>query len=235
MVTRFYFHIANSGVTGTLPATEQSTLTAVKNSDAQTVNRAMDTTKGTAQTSITLTTNSTTSLQDYYFTKFVSPLIYQTSIAANTWTYTIGTRNTGSTSVNFPVSGSSQPVYVNCYVWRPSTGAKVGTVLDGNSASVYNEDAAVTTEYYKIGTFTGASVAGLTSGDAVVVMEVWFRVTASAAAAAQLAFFFDGATVSTNDATTTDCASYLETPENISLTPPSVTIPTTILLEWEEA
>lgn len=233
MTTRFYFHAANSGILGTLPTAEQSALTAIKTADAVTVNRLMDTTIGAGQTTISFTCNATTSLQDYYFTKFVSPLLVQTSIAANTWTYTIGTRNTGSTNANFPVSGVNQPVYVNCYVWKPSTGAKVGTILDGNTASVYNENAAINTEYYKIGTFTGAAVSGLTAGDAVIVLEVWFRVTASAAAAVQLAIFIDGATVSANDATTNDCASYLETPETISLY--SATIPQTVFVQWEEA
>ena len=87
MTTRLYFHLASSAVEDTLPTAAQSTLTADVNGDAQTVNRKMNTTVGAAQGEVDITTNATASRQNLYFTKFVSEPIYQSSVAANTWTY----------------------------------------------------------------------------------------------------------------------------------------------------
>lgn len=227
MATRLYFHAANSAVGGTLPAAEQSALTAALSVDAQTVNRNMDTNIGSSATSRTfLSANAT---RDIYITKFVSPPIYQTSIAANTWTYAF-TADEDSATPNFPVNGANQPVYLNVYVWKPSSGTKVGTILDGNTASTVDEGG-VATKVGHVVTFTGSAVAGLTSGDAVIVAEIWFRV-ASTVLNITCRYYFDGATTVVENATNAASASYVETPEDLLL---SFVIPQTVFVEWEES
>lgn len=229
MATRFYFHSATSGVAGTLPSAEQSTLTAAANADAQTVNRSMNTTIGSSEQTLAL--SSTNSTRDLYFSKFVSPLIYQTSIAANTWVYAFDASE-GNLSCNFPVSGANQPVYVNIYVWRPSTGAKVGTILDGNTAATVDEAASGGARAGHVVNCTGAAVSGLTSGDAVIIIEIWFRVAGAIAGNTQTVYYDGAGAITENVAGSSANASYLETPENLVL---SVAIPATILVEWEEA
>lgn len=231
MVTRFYFHAATSTVTGTLPTTEQSSLTAAANADAQTVNRSMDTIKGTSASTLGILSTATT--RTLYYTKFVSPKIYQTSIAANTWTYGFSINET-NLNVNFPVSGANQSVWVHCYVWKPSNGTKVGTILDGNTAATVDEQTTGGVAQGHVVTFTGAAVSGLTSGDAVIIFELWFPNVASTTAGITENFVYDGVTVPTENATTGmgGAASYIETPETLLL---SILMPATILVEWEEA
>ena len=126
-MTKLYFHAASSTVTGTLPSAEQSALTSTKNVNVQTVNRSMNTSISTGtMTTLALTTNATASLTDYYITKFVSDTLtgVSSSITAHSWNYAFAAR-VNNLSANFPCNGTSQPVYVNVYVWRPSNGTKL--------------------------------------------------------------------------------------------------------------
>lgn len=214
MATRLYFHAANSTISGTLPSTEQSTLTAGSTGDAETVNRSMDTTKGTSQATVSDTPIGS-EITNHYFTKFVSPLLNQTSVAANTWTYAF-TAAEGDTSNNFPVDGTNQPVRVCCYVWKPSNGTKYGNILDGNTASTVDEGNA-NQQRWHIVTFSGSAVSSLTAGDAVIVFEVWFVCDTSASVGGSDIFYFDGTNDTTaENGTTTSAASYLQTPENLT-------------------
>lgn len=211
-ITKLYFHAAASSVTGTLPSTEQSTLTAAVNGDAQTVNRSMNTTIGTSQTSRTVTTLAQTASQNLYFTKFLSEGMSNTSLAAGLYTYNFAAAEP-NLGANFPVTSNSKAVYINCYVWRPSNGTKVATVLDGNSALVYNEPTVINTETVMHGTFTGAAVGSITSGD-VLVFEVWFQPIQGAATARINTFYYDGTTQNTSQGTTvSNHASFLELPD----------------------
>jgi hypothetical protein len=220
MATRMYFHAANSTVSGTLPSTEQSTLTATKNGDAQTVNRLMDTTIGTSQTSIMIVSNASTSAQNFYFTKFVSLPLNQTNITAQTWTYNFAAKEELTTN-QFPVSGSSDELYINIYVWRPSTGAKVGTIFDNaTAAGVVNEPPANTEEAFQT-PVTGTAVASAAVGD-VIIAEIWFQCTQGSATAGDNFFYFDGTTVTTSlDTTVSNHASFLETPQNLVFVSPA--------------
>jgi hypothetical protein len=217
MATKFYLHAAVSGVPGTLPSAEQSSLTAFDNYEAdQSSNRNMDKTIGASQTSLANASNASTSLRDYYVARWVSPILAQTSISANTWTYNFAAQES-NTSANHPVSGTNQPVYVCCYVWKPSNGTKYGNILDGNSASVYDEPGAANSERVMHGTFSGSAVSSLTSGDAVIVFEMWFRITQAMATSYTHTVFFDGTTENTTEnAVVSNHASFIETPENLT-------------------
>lgn len=211
-VGRFYFHAANSTVTGTLPTSEQSTArSSAKDVDAQTVNRSMDANIGTSQTSITLSSLANTSTNNYYFTKFVSgPLAAQT-IAANTWNYAFAA-NEAAIANNFPVGAANTAIPITCYVWRPSTGARIGYVLDGNSAAVYAECSAGTTEKSMYGQFTGSAVT-ISDGD-VLVFEVWFTTTQATGTASNDIFYFDGTTPNiVMNTTVSSIASFIESPQ----------------------
>lgn len=174
----------------------------------------MDTVIGTSQTSISVPINFL-GLRNMYFTRFVSePLASSvTSIAANTWTYNFASMNE-SLAVNFPVSSTNKAIAITCYVWRPGTG-KLGNILDGNSAALYNEGTA-STKVVQHGTFTGASVASTQAND-VIVFEVWFAVTTTNSTLRTCWYYFDGTTENTTALdTVTNHASFLETPQTLT-------------------
>ena len=215
-MTRFYFHVGSSGVSGTLPQAKQSSLTKAKGVDAETVNRAMDTSAGASQTSLVLSSLNNTSTNSYYFTKFVSPVIYQTSVAANTWTYHFAVTES-NTSANFPVTTNNKVSPICCYVWRPSDGSLVGYILNGSSAATLDE--ASTSETARVLAFTGSLVSNVQYGD-VIVFEVWFTTTQGSATAYNDTWWYDGTTTYADGAAASTCASYIETPETLQLTQP---------------
>lgn len=212
MATRLYFHAATDSTTG-LPTTEQSSLTSAFNFSAQTNNLQMTTSIGTSQADITGTTNNA-NLINTYVGKFVSPSLDQTSVAANTWTYNFSTMQEAIGS-NWPVDGSGT-VRINCYVWRPSNSTKIGTILDGNTASNLTEPADDVQVVHHT-TFTGAAVSSVQTGD-VIIFEAWFIIDQSASGSTSpVHFYYDGTTVNTTaNATVSNHASFLETPENLT-------------------
>lgn len=213
-------HNATSAVSGTLPSTEQSTKTAAANYEAQTTNRSMNTTIGTAQQSLTFVNTSTRTNATLYCTKFVSANLNQTSIAANTWTYNFAAQTSQVTSItHYPVPSGSDSVPMCCYVWRPSTGAKVSNIFDGDSSSTYWDvgNKGQTDERSQHGTFAGSAVTCQVND--VIVVEAWIYLGASATTSATLSFYYDGTTVTSNSGTiVSNQASYLETPETLSFT-----------------
>lgn len=222
MATRLYFHAALSTVSGTLPTTEQSTNTSDKNGDAQSVNRSMNTTIGTSQTSILIASNSTTSAQAYYFTKFVSRPLNQTGITAQTWTLNYAAEEELSSS-QFPAAGSGDETYVNLYVWNPTNGTKRGTIFDGDSNPDANEGSAGE-EISVHTTFSGSAVSSAAVGD-VIIYEVWNEITQSSSSSGDLIWYYDGTTVNTsNGSTVSNHASFLETPQTIAFQPDTITM-----------
>ena len=99
----------------------------------------MNTIIGTAQTSLVLTSNATTALQRYYFTRFVSETLQNvTSITAQTWTYNFAATSQ-FTGAEFPVMGQ-----ISLSGSSPTSGvllllAKVGDIVDSNSASTVDD------------------------------------------------------------------------------------------------
>jgi hypothetical protein len=221
VATRFYFHATTNSTSG-LPTAEQSSLTADQSADAATLNRTMNTTIGTAQTSIAQSSIATTGVRNYYFCRFVSQPIFQSSIAANTWTYNFAAKES-TTAGNFPVAATNQPVRVNCYVWRPSTSTKIGTILDGNTASTVDEVNPPDEGAHHV-TFSGSAVSSMQNND-VIILEIWFVITQAAAVSSTDTFYFDGTTANTTDnAVVSNHASFLETPENLALSAGPVTL-----------
>jgi hypothetical protein len=173
---------------------------------------------GTGQTSITVATSASISALSYYFTRFVSgPLKGAQTISANTWNYAYAAAENNA-NANFPNAGTSAAkaaVPINVYVWRPSTGAKVGTVLDGNTAASYYEPTATNTEMAEYGQFTGSSVSAA-DGD-VIICEIWFTTTQGNATSRNDTFYFDGTTENTTIGTTvSNYAAFIETPQTLA-------------------
>lgn len=210
MATKLYFHASNSSYSN-LPTDEQSSLTPDSNrfdNEDGTENRLMDTTIGTSQTSLVNTSTNDTNAHNYYIARWVSKKLNQTSIAANTWNYKFAAQEQNA-NANFPRNGAGV-LHINCYVWRTSNGTKVGTILDGNSSSNFEE--ASTTETIIEGTFSGSAVSSINTNDDVIIFEAWAIVTQGMATAYTQTYFYDG----TTESSTTSNAAHIETPETIS-------------------
>ena len=193
MTLKFYLHAATSGDTGTLPGSSPiSTPSAflVQSASATTL-RSMDGTIGSSQTSIALTTSATTGSQRNWFARFLSDPIAAQTISAQTVAIHMGASESNANS-NMAIAA----FYVT--VWRPSTGAEVGSLLNS-----------ITTVSAEPGTSETAINVSLTSasrtvqdGD-IIVFEVWSNQQQSMGTAYTNTIFFDG---TTEDSTTSNAA-----------------------------
>lgn len=200
-----------------MPSAEQSTVTAAHNIVAQTTNKSMNTTIGTGQVTVSANLSISTTVQTVYVTRFISDVLGQTSIAANTWTINQAYQRPGN-NINWP----NNPVQSVIYVWRPSTGAKVSNIIDSSSSPT--QSLSGTSMRTKVFTVSGSAVTCQT-GD-VIVFESFTSVSRAISSGSELCVYgFDGTTVQTaNNTNVTNHAAFIETPENITfgLAPSSI-------------
>jgi hypothetical protein len=220
MATRFYLHRALSTIPGTLPSTQQSVITTNQTFDAVTVNKSMDTTvSAVAQADITATKTPTANPSRNYMTRFISQPLGQTSIAANTWTNIIA--GWASSSTPWYPSDSTAHNMSALMVWRPSSGTKIATIFDNTNSSNTTSQSGATTEKTSLFTYVGSAVATISIGD-VLIFEQF--VSSNTTSSTTFHYGYDGSTISTTDiATNTNLAAYLETPETLTFTPPAIT------------
>lgn len=197
MATKFYFHRATTGVTGTLPATNvvlgasgnAATWTpGVTNGTATTpllTNRVMDPTISTvAQTSLAYATGAVTTNQKQPLLRFISPPIQAQTFAAQLL------QIYGGISCSNTASVFSYTFILG--IWRPSTGAAIGAIYNGVGAS--NTTAATTSEANQ--GFAGVSSVVQTSlaGD-VLVLEIWrTHIVQTMGTSYTNTYFYDGQT-----------------------------------------
>lgn len=160
-------------------------------------NRVMDASVGTSQTTQTGNTAASLASQNGWLGRWVSaPIAAQTIAAAQSVNLSAAWAESNATSDFIPA--------VSVCVWRPSTGAKVGTIFD-------NVDTALTTEpgttQTAIVVSNGGSSSSVTAQDGdILVVEAWRKLNAQTMATAYTnTFFFDG----TTEASATSCASFL--------------------------
>lgn len=191
--TKLYLHDAITSVGGTLPSSEQNTAitTIQSNIDAQTVNRSMNDTIGTSQTSKVINIASVSGNQSYYVTRFVSPTLAAQTIPAGDWGYGWAAA-ISATSIDFPVSSTNKSIPITCYVWRPSSGSKVGDILNGSSAATYSEPSSTSSEQSEFGTFSGSSIT-VQQGD-VICFEVLFTLDHGTGSGRTATYYYDGTT-----------------------------------------
>lgn len=213
--TRLYFHAATDGTSG-LPTSAQAGNWFVDKmmEGNETTNHQMTTTIGTSQIAITETSGSISLSWNQYFTRFVSAPLTVTSISANTWTYNFAASQ-AHVDCNFPVNGTNKSVGICVYVWRPSTQTKIGTVRDGTTAATVDEAGAGTEAAHHV-TFSGSAVT--CQANDVLICEIWFNAPAgtSGAASQNISWYYDGTTANTTDnATVSSHASFIETPQDL--------------------
>lgn len=194
MATRLYFHAASNALGGTFPTGEQSAAaTADYNATGANTLKTMNTTVGTAQTSVPATTLARTTNQIGFYGFFCSP-----PFASN---QTVGA--TGQTiTLNIACQESSlsanlwADLRTNIYIWRPSTGALIGRINDLGAMTGMAEPGAFNSERCNQGiTTTSTGIAALT-GD-VLICEVWEQHSQATSIAYTSTFFFDGTVTTT--------------------------------------
>lgn len=219
MATRFYLKNDTNTLTGTFPTSEQGAGTADVTWTSANTLRTMNTTIGTFQTNAT-GVNASTSQQRHFIRMFASPLIAAQTIAAQTWTFFCGDQEANA-AANYWTN------IVNVYVWRPSSGTKVGTIIDGSNGAAMGGSESTTTETVTTWTFSGSAVTAQ-DGD-VIICEVWAVNTASMSTAYTLTVWYHG-TVDTGaeDSAIADAASFVETANDVTF----YTAPT-IVSNWQ--
>ena len=217
MATRLYLHAAANAVAGTFPSGEQSTLTAnVTGSGASTI-KSMNATIGTGQTTITYTTLGQTTRQFVYLGMWVSPTLNTAqTFGGSTWTHL----NLACSEAN--LASNAVPNTVNCYIWRPSTGAKVATLRDFTGTNWGGAEPLAAGSMQAMYTeFTTNSVTA--QGGDVIVLEIWMDITQAMGAAYANSIAYDGTTVNdTPNAVVTNHASFLEFTETITFGTPGL-------------
>lgn len=120
------------------------------------------------------------------------------------------------------------------YVWRPSTGSKVGNLFSGIMPSGSEPTAANSEQVTHNAAITSSGVAAA-DGD-VIVCEVWGRHGQADAVARTCTFYYDGTTENvTENAVVSNHASYLELAETLSFQPTSVAAADTLTPNLTEA
>lgn len=210
MATRLYFHpTANSG-TGTFPAAEQSAATAGATAAGANTLRTMDTSLGTTQSSLVVTTVASTVAQNNFMGFFCSkPLEGDQTVGGGTMILN-GAEQESNANANWWINS------LNIYVWRPSTGTKVGTVRDAAGTSLGGLEPTATNNI-QVSHITGITSTAVSALDGdVVICEIWIRATQSAAMSYTGTYYYNGTTVNTTEnSVVTSHASFIELTENL--------------------
>lgn len=207
MPIKLFFHNASNTLTGTFPTAEQSSRTAVATATGANTLRTMDNRVGVSQASLTATMLNNTNVQDLFMGFFCSqPLYGAQTVGGGTWRLNVAD-NESSTNANAWVDG------VNIYVWRPSTGVRIGTILDSSNLGGTEPTVASSIQVTTF-TFTTSAVAAQ-SGD-VIICELWEQNQASMGGTYSCIVYFDGTTETlTENTVVTNHASFLEISETL--------------------
>lgn len=190
MATKLYLLAAANALTGTFPAVEQSSQTASWSATGSSSLLTMRATKGSGQGSLSGNSLANTSPQSAFCGFFASDtLSANQSVGGGSNTITLNIANLeASLNMNFGAD-----LRCNVYVWRPSTGAKVGTVCDNLPSSGSQEPGAAVSIRTNISTITGSSTVSALAGD-VIICEIWQNHTQSSATVYTGAIYANGTT-----------------------------------------
>jgi len=195
--TKLYLHDAAVSVGGVLPATgsSQSATTPTRTATGAGTNRLMDKTIGVAQTSVT--TNVTAGDTTVWHRRYVTPSLQAQPIPAGNWTIDAASSESVAT-VNATFNGGV------LYLWRPSTGARVGYIFDQPTVGATEPS---TTETNVVTVVAGSAVTVL-DGD-VLIFETWNDFASSGTGT--VTAYYDG----TTEDSASNNAAYIKAPTGI--------------------
>jgi hypothetical protein len=206
MTQKFYWHDATTTNTGIMPSTNQSATSPTITATGASTARAMTGSIGGLQVGPTLASNGSRTKQNNWWRTFVSPPLQAITIPVNsTWELRAAIKvNTGTNSL--------WNISAIVYTWRPSTGARITTIIDavttgiGTSASTSETDTSVAL-------ITGAGAAVTILDGDILVIEVWGTVTQTNTTSRTWTLYYDG----TTEGSTTSNAAYLLAPQDLPL------------------
>lgn len=206
MSTRLYFRTFAYAGGGTMPSGEQSSLTADYTATNGFTLKRMHSLKGTSQTSHAGTSVATASAQSGLYGVFITNRCAEDqNIGGGGQTLTVNIAMQESNTLMNMGAGLT----ANVYVWRPSTGAIVGTVC-ANLALTGAAEPTAGSERSLQGTNASTTLVAALFAD-VLICEIWQTHTQGDAVARTGTFYYDGATVTTsNDTAVSDHASFLD-------------------------
>lgn len=212
-ISKFYFHDATTGNTGTMPGVGNAFQYAVDLGSSDTgeatgafTARAADDVIGASQTSATITSTANTSVQRWGMRRFVSaPLAAHTFATADgQWTFSAAG---AESSLNH---NQSLTLYV--YAWRPGTGARVGTSGQSINAISLAEPTSASTEQALSATNSWNTSLTISNGD-ILVFEITDAFIQAMSTAYTSTFYYDG----TTEASATSCATFVTPPVALTL------------------
>jgi len=209
MATVLYYHDIINRTAGTYPVGHQHVggNPNYKFTDADTL-RTMNTTIGPAQVPSLGNSLAQTASQEGFARYFTSP-----PLKGN---YSFG-GVTDDLSISIAVTESNASanlnnMRINAYIWRPSTGIKIATLVD-NVFGKTEPSASVETCWYQ--NITSGVVNTLDKD--VIICEIWFVHSQATTASRQITFFYDGAVSnSTNNAVVSNHAGYFLVQANLT-------------------
>lgn len=203
MATRLFFRAFNNAVSGTFPSGEQSALTADYTATGGATLKRMATVAGSAMTSNDATSTASVLPQSGLYGMFVTNRFGEDQDIANqALTLNIAMLESDG-NMNMGVG-----LTANVYVWRPSTGALIGTICANLALTGTAEPTAGSVRVVQGATSVSTPVSAKFAD--VIICEVWQTHTQGSAAAYIGGFYYEGGTISTtNDTLVSDHASFL--------------------------
>lgn len=216
MATKLYLHNASNALAGTFPTTEQSSTSASWTATGATTLKTMDTTIGVSQSSVSGSTLAQTAAQNGWLGFFCSKALSGSqTVGGGTLTLSAAfAQSNANVNLGGPIA-SGLGTFVEIYVWRPSTGAKVGTVA---SIKLFSgtEPSSTNTEKVVNGAKTATSSAVNASDGDVVICEIWTAHAQGMATSYTVTYYYDGTTENDVEGTTVSShAGYIQFNENL--------------------
>lgn len=210
MATTLYFHDAANALTGTFPTNTQSATVPTVTATGATTLRTMDTSVGAAQASRAVTTAAATA-QTAFMAYFCSNTLNLPQTVGGGSMVLNGAEAESSNSANFWINA------INIYVWRPSSGTKVGTILDSAGTSLGGTEP-TSTNSEQVTHITGIATSAVSAlGGDVIICEVWVAFTQQNTNQYTGTFYYDGTTVTTTEnAAVSNHASYVQLAETLT-------------------
>ena len=226
MATKLYLHNVTNNQPGTYPSGEQSNFPSYGGSPPRSYSmstastlRKMNTTIGSGQVSPTfISLDNTIDTQEVFLRMWTSPpLDGNQTVGGGNFTLNLAHAQSNN-NMNLWRYG------VNIYVWRPSTGTKIGTikaVLTINSIIGTEPSSASSERVWHVSGTTSSAISAQ-NGD-VVILELYVDFIPGMSTSYTGTLYYDGTTEnSTVNASVSNHASYIQFAENLVFqSPPS--------------
>jgi hypothetical protein len=222
MATKLYLRATTHSISGSMPTYPEDGLGGYFVANTSLI-KELKTAIGAGQTSKTGSSLTQTAGQDGNMGGWTSlPFDVNQTVGGGTITLNIAVAES-NTNMNLGDGATGGAWKVQIYVWRPSTGAKVGNVVNSYTTWNTTEPNAASTEKVIHGTVASSAVSAL-AGD-IVVVELAVLHLQSMASSYNLTVYYDGTTENTTTNTTvTNHASFVQFTENLTFSAGSASV-----------